>query len=179
MLLCASCGYVNETRQEAVRQREEHERNVVGELGTTFDTLLNKEPSSVEQLDTLYQLLPLTIEDICRLQETWYDLAFGLNFDPRGVPPPNERAIPLLHHDPGYTKFGRAGEGDNRVNSRRRRKAAANGGYVRDRWDICGYSGIFKYTLCFVGWPCHAHLVQRPSLVHLRIGDELAISRYS
>ena len=94
MLPCASCGYVNGARQEAVRHREEHKRNVVSELGTTFDTLLNEEPSSVEQLDTLYQLLPLTIEDIRRLRENWYDLSFG---------------------DSGSTRPGGAGEGDHRL----------------------------------------------------------------
>ena len=96
MLPCATCGYVNGTRQEAVRHREEHERNVVHELGTSFDTLINDEPSSIEQLDTLYQLLPLTIEDIRHLRSTWYDMAFGLNMDPLGVPPPNER--PYLYY---------------------------------------------------------------------------------
>ena len=90
---------------------------------------------------------------------------------PFGSSAAEREAVPLLHHDSGDTQLGRAGEGDDRVNSNRGRKAEANGGYHGDRWDICGYSGIFKYALCLVGWPFHAHLVRRPSLVHVRISD--------
>ena len=41
-------------------------------------------------------VLPFTIEDILHLRESWYDLAFCLNLDLMGVPPPNER--PYLYY---------------------------------------------------------------------------------
>ena len=63
---------------------------------TTFLDIVEGESATMEELDALYDFLPMTLEEIRVLRDFWFNAATGLNVDPLGVPPPNER--PYLYY---------------------------------------------------------------------------------
>ena len=93
MLPCAECGHVAATRPEANQHQHQHEESSeddavfeeandiyddVNELPTTFLDIVEGESSTMEELDALYDFLPMTLEEIRVLRDYWYNAKFNI-----------------------------------------------------------------------------------------------------